>query len=363
MPVIDEVYFFLHTITIMGSGSVRSSIASAIIYLCAATTFVGFLLTRSFYHPAIRLQPQLLAALFFALAAVALRYKPAVGHWLALVTGASVLVWLCREPEFGDPLANAWIALNIPDTDHEAYYILHAKLTILAVWFMTAVIGIATLRLLPLSWTVRRSPIRNRTWPALAISFIVFGVWFSKTAIPYRIAGVVDIADATTIKILHIEKRGLQFHETLVEVRRDGVFRISRNNRRLFEYRFQQTDTSGSVPQPLMQRAFELAASIQSRNMPAGPPKSIRAWNAEGWYFYGEGSRLRLQPFSSEFDTRPPAEIVEFFHQVQALTPNYSSTQQWKDVCLGFCYDPAAGLGALYANQRCFYRRHDYQCY
>lgn len=171
----------------------RTKIATALIYLCAAVTTVGVALTRHSYPNSVLPRfALLLAAMLLVVAGLALRYRPTVGHWIAFVTSTLILTWLCRQPEFGSPIENAWIALNIPDNLHEGYYISDAKLTILAIWFIVVVIGIATLRLVPVNWTIRGLPIRNRTWPPVLLGFIVLGVWFSKSVSPYRIAGVVD---------------------------------------------------------------------------------------------------------------------------------------------------------------------------
>lgn len=165
-----------------------------------------------------------------------------------------------------------------------------------------------------------------------------------------------------TVQVLHVEKRGLQFHEVLVEVSRDAGFRISSDDRRLFEYRFQQIETTGAVPLPLLERALALVEFGQTRNVRTAWPKPLRAWNADGWYFHAEGSPLLS--FSTETDTRPPQEIVEFFQQVEALAPKGSMlSTPTKDVCLGFCYDPAASLGALYTNQRCRRNGNGYRCF
>lgn len=339
----------------------RTKITTSLIYLCAAAAIVGFSLTPDLYYPTTRTHAELFAALLFATAGATLRYKPAVAHWIALVTGVLILVWFYLRPEFGSPIWNSWIVLNIPDNDPHLL-VPHAKLTILAVWLTVAVVGTATLRLLPSNWTVRRFSVRERTWPALVLSFAVLAVWFSKAAIPYRIAGVADVGDAPIIRILHIQKRGLQFHETSIEVSLDGSFLTSRDDRRLFEYRFQGILTSGRVPQSLVMRALNLTASPTLRQIRTGPPTPLRAWNAEGWYFAAEG--IRFQSYSTEIGTRPPGEIVELFSQVETVRPaDGGATYRRKDVCLGFCYDPRAAFGALYANQRCRYDGNRYRCF
>jgi len=46
--------------------------------------------------------------------------------------------------------------------------------------------------------------------------------------------------------------------------------------------------------------------------------------------------------------------LVAVFHEIEGLHP----TAEWgrysiNDVCLGFCYDPLAGLGFIFAADRC----------
>jgi hypothetical protein len=44
---------------------------------------------------------------------------------------------------------------------------------------------------------------------------------------------------------LHVEKHGLQFHETSLAFYRDGQFYLAQNNRRLFQYSFQTSLARG----------------------------------------------------------------------------------------------------------------------
>jgi len=113
---------------------------------------------------------------------------------------------------------------------------------------------------------------------------------------PYRISGAVDYAGRPVLQILHVEKRGLQFHETCIGVwgyrnHADSVS-FSGNDRRLFQYRFQQKLASGELPGPLKDRVGAIIQSSQtpSRNWDAVKP--LRTCNIDGWYFTGEGIGL-----------------------------------------------------------------------
>ena len=66
--------------------------------------------------------------------------------------------------------------------------------------------------------------------------------------------------------------------------------------------------------------------------------------------------RFAVAAFTTENATAPPAELVAFFRGIVETPsdgPRYS--YEVRDVCLGFCYDPQAGLGYRALNQRCRY--------
>lgn len=60
---------------------------------------------------------------------------------------------------------------------------------------------------------------------------------------------------------------------------------------------------------------------------------------------------------------QPPLGLVEVFHGVTVLPLDVQSrSSERRDVCLGFCYDPAAAMGFLYSNQRCFNAGRGWHC-
>ena len=64
-----------------------------------------------------------------------------------------------------------------------------------------------------------------------------------------------------------------------------------------------------------------------------------------------------IAAFTTETATPPPAALVAFFREVEGVpSVGASSNDEVRDVCLGFCYDPKAGLGYRAENQRCAYR-------
>jgi hypothetical protein len=149
---------------------------------------------------------------------------------------------------------------NVPDKDIGSYPVLHAELTILAIALIVVSPAIATLRLIPPHLRFRKLPLCDRIWPAFALSFMVLAFWFSQSVMPYRIPGALD-SEHPILGILHVEKRGLQFHETSIGVFRNYSFYVSRNNRRLLQYRFQQESSWGQLPEPLMRRVQDMIQS------------------------------------------------------------------------------------------------------
>lgn len=293
--------------------------------------------------------------LVFLLASGLVFFRPRVCYSLGLFAGLVALssfIWI-ELSNF--PWANSWIALNFPDKldAWDRQFLTLAKLTILAVGLIIVAITVSLLRLLPVTWVVRRSPVRERTWPVFVVSLLVLAVWFGCCVMPYRLPAIVDFGAGPDLKILHVERRGLQFHETEVAVLlRDGRFGVGRTDRRLFEYRFTGQGASGVMPRTMALSAMALLQSPQLNGMHTLPAKALRTWNAEGWYLLGTKSLLA---FTSEYRSEPPREVVDLFREIEKLPVTGAYWEQTtKDVCLGFCYDPVAALGSVYANSRCF---------
>jgi hypothetical protein len=97
--------------------------------------------------------------------------------------------------------------------------------------------------------------------------------------------------------------------------------------------------------------ALALTQSPELLKLLTGPAKALRSWNAEGWYVVTRSGRVLA--FTSQYGTSPPPEIVHLFHEIEKLPAAQESHWPIRDVCLGFCYDPLAGLGFMYANSRC----------
>ncbi|MGA8539313.1 MAG: hypothetical protein WB566_07415, partial [Terriglobales bacterium] len=204
-------------------------------------------------------------------------------------------------------------------------------------------------RLLPASLVVRKIPVRERTWPALAACFLVITSWYGISASPYRIPLIVDGASAE-LTVLHVEKKNIQFHETAISASRDGRIYVQRNDRRLFQYRFTSHGGSGVLPETITARVRTLAQSTQLRDMRTAPAVALRNINAEGWYIR---TGYKVSAFTNEYGTQPPKEVVDIFHELESVAPAEEELRTVNDICTGFCYDPLAGLGLENMNDRC----------
>jgi hypothetical protein len=335
-----------------------------VLFLCTAVAIVSVFLAapvdpfgvREFpmrEHPVAQIA-LMASPLLFLLASALVLFRPRLGYTVALFAGLvafSCFMWIELSRS---PWANAWIALNLPDGS-DAWgreYVVPAKLSILSVVLTVTSMVLSVLRVLPASWTFRESPVRERTWPVFAVPVLVLAVWFGCSVMPYRLPGMLHMGVGPDLRILHVEKRGLQIHETAVAVFRDGRFGIEQTNRALFQYRFTGHGAIGVMPHTLMSRAMALARSLQLNGLHTPRAKALRAWNAEGWYVLCSESLLA---FTSEYGSEPPREVVDLFRDIEKLPvtdPHQGEAE--KDICLGFCYGPPAALGFVYANHYCY---------
>jgi hypothetical protein len=294
-----------------------------------------------------------IAPVLFAIAAGAVFYRPILAHSTAFA-GLMALPWLYWSLS-DRGLGNVWLMFNLSGREIGMYPPLYAELTIFAIALIVLAIATAGLRLLPVSWQFLELPLCKRTWPAFAISFLVLAIWFSQSVMPYRIPGAVDYFQWPILQILHVEKRGLQFHETCVSVwggpHHPLSATFSGNDRRLLQYRFQQKHSSAQMPEPLVERVRAMVKSFE-RDEESDTVKPLRKWNVDGWYFRAEG--VGLKAYTTDKGPAAPQEIVSLFHDLERIPRSPETQSERRDVCLGFCYDPRSGLGLLYSNHRCF---------
>ena len=336
----------------------KPKILTIVIYVCAAGTLLYSFLRvlrgpgyYAFENPEFewRALACFVSPILFALAAFVVSRDPRLGHVLGAVAGILPMPWLVSEEFAWFQIGNSWIALNYSGPDERTYRVL-AELRILAVTMVVTAMVVSLLRLLPAHWTLRKRPMRERTWPAFAICFGVLATWFGCAVVPYRLPGEVQHSVSPDLRILHVQKRGLQFHETEISTFRDSFY-ISQIDRRLFQYAFESRSFQGDLPASTLKRVTSLSQLPKLRGMPTEFPSALRPWNAEGWYYLGKEAILS---FTSENGIAPPQELVSIFHEMEGLrAADDLGRAPINDVCLGFCYDPLAGLGFMWAADRC----------
>ena len=282
----------------------KAKIASTLIFLfaaaCTAWLFVGF--PRFYWPPTVFVAA---GVLVLVLASAGVFLWPCLSYWLGMLSGLVTLAGFL-EGDFGG-FVNSWIAFNLPES---TVNLLEAKARIIFVAAVVVSTACSVTRLLPSAWMLRRSPVRERTWPAFAVCLLVIALWFGGSASPYRIPLIVDAVGAE-LTLLHVEKRGIQFHETSIRVYRDGKFYLSRNDRRLFQYRFAERIDSGVLPEAVTTTAITMARSTQLKDLRTPPAMALRSHNAEGWYIRTSQTVLA---FNTEYGTKPPKDVVDLFH-------------------------------------------------
>jgi hypothetical protein len=298
-----------------------------------------------------------LAPLLFAFASGAVSFRPKIAHAVALlgIVAAPSLYNSLKDNGMG----NVWLVFNQPN-DRFSYYPPWIVPGICSVAFVALAAATAVLRLLPARMQFWKSPVSSRTWPAGVFSLGVLVVWFSQSVMPYRIPGALDYSSWPILQILHIEKRGLQFHETRVSISgrswrgnydpREVVF--SGNDRRLLRYRFAERYAYGQLSGPLVERIRAALQASKEVKADADIVKPIREWNADRWYVNPQGGSLKI--YGAANGSLPPKEIVDLFNDLERLPQSNQSQSERRDVCLGFCYDPLSEMGYLFANHRCF---------
>jgi hypothetical protein len=234
----------------------------------------------------------------------------------------------------------------MPDSSQE---ILVAKLKIaVAISALIATVLSATL-LLPARWIIRRRSVRDRFWPAIAVSMIATLFWYFISVSPYRIPLIVD-GVSPILTIFHVNKNGRQFHETSVSIYQNGRVYSFHDDRRVFQYRFPVHTGLAELPQNNSTREVAFALAEELGKVDTAAPVRLRSKDAEGWYVR---TSRHLLAFSSEDGALPPSKLFTVFRDLEAVAPTTKASDERKDICFGFCYDPLAGLGIVYVNDRC----------
>ena len=336
----------------------RDKVVTVGLYLCMGTSLIVMMHNLDLLAAAKASLPWeraaelalLLSLPVLLLACVRAFFRLRAAHILGLVASLLVLPWLVLwERYIGHWGSSSWIRLNLPDEDVMGT-LAFAEWKILATALAVLVLGYSLLRLLPEHWTWRGRPLCRRTWPAVVLSLLVMAAWYATSVSPYRVPIIVDPL-YPEYRILHVEKEGLQFRETSVEVWRDRRFAVTRTQRRLFQYRFPQATSFDVITAEAEEPLLAFGQSPELRDLRGPRPAPLRGWSDEGWYV--SGPRAGPVGFTRSSGETPPRELVEVFRRIEALPVTASTTGYGKDVCLGFCYDPLAGLGIVYVNQRC----------
>ena len=298
----------------------------------------------------------LLCALSYMLAAVYQirfsRFSAALALFPSVLQFALAVRYEYLARTFG---FSSWLLLNSCEE--------HVRQTGAQTLTLTACSGVvlivSLIRLLPQRWRFFRSPANEALWISWCLCFAALCVWYVSSLGPY-VDPVIADNFAADIRILHVKKRGLQFHETSFALYRDGRVWCEQTDRRLFAYRIRSYQGGFSVTQDKQQISTDLKLNrgIPSDTPPARP---LRSWNAEGWYVLNGD----VWAYTTENGRKPPQEVVSLFESLRSRAAamdvhleNYDQLDP-RDICLGFCYDPLAGLGIKYLNQRC----RDDRCY
>lgn len=348
-----------HAVVVLYSGS---AVATVAVFVAQRMDASGSRWLPAGGHP---LSQFALAAsmVAFILAAALVSSRPLLGHSGAFIAALLSFISLAWRELSELAWANSWLLLNVPDKDVSGFYqgpgiftFAHgvdlplASATILAVALAVISLVFSGLRLLPESWAVGRLRVRERVWPAFAASGFVLVAWYGCSVRPYRIPAKLNHTFPAALQILHVEKRGLEVRETAIRVFKDGKFERWQRTRRLFAYRFGGQAASGVLPGSLRLRALALADALPA-DVRTPPPKVLTAWNAEGWYVL---TSERLLSYTSEYHSASPPEVVALFRDVEKSPATRAYPRHIeKDICFGFCYDPAAALGFAYENQHC----------
>ncbi len=336
----------------------KQQIKTCIFYLCAASSSVCLLLYLLTSLPEAYRSTQfaLIAnACAFLIASVILFRESRISNWLGLISGLGALYWFYGV-EFGYsfPALNTWVTFNLPDAAAASSQdILIAKLKIAFAITALAATAISATRLLPAQWIMRKRPIRDRVWPALAICALAALFWYALSVSPYRIPWIVD-AVSPEITLLHVEKNGSQFHETSVSIFSDGLVYLSHNDRKLFRYRFPIYAGSAVLLEDNTTRAAASELGRQLGDSATAPAVRLRSKKAEGWYVRIQHTHVLA--FTTEYATQPPAQVIAVFQSLASAVPGTKYQGDAKDICFGLCYDPVAGLGLQYMNDRCGYQ-------
>jgi hypothetical protein len=221
---------------------------------------------------------------------------------------------------------------------HSAFFI--AALTILAVSTLVAATAFSALRMTPRAWRIGKLCLRDRAWPGFAVTFLFVVTWYLTAVTPYQIP-ISDIHQIRfLVSVLHVQKHGLQLHETRLAFYRDGQFYLAQYDRRLFQYSFQRNLARGVLTEDWFRLLNGLANSPPDiRGSDVSSYVLPKTWNADRWFISIQGRAGRELIYKDA--SVVPKEVLSLFYAAQKLPQEWTKQETARDVCLGFCYDPA----------------------
>ncbi len=334
----------LPTIAAVTPARRKSEILAAVIYLSAALTMLLYLrvyfywIRDSWVQNFHEIVPLLGGAMLFVSSIRVFRVLR-FADLIALV--GALLAWpYFRLVAFPKYTFSPWLIFNLGGESSALHFAhLIGTLTILAASTLVAATAFSALRVTPNAWRIGKISIRDRAWPGFAVTFLFVVTWYLRAVTPYQIP-IFDIHQhLPDISVLHVEKHGLQFHETSLAFYPDGQFFFAQNDRRLFQYSFQTRWARGVLTKDgfrlldaLVNSPPEFTGSEVSSYV---PPKT---WNADRWFVSTKGS---VTEKSVNIDaSEVPNEVRALFYETQKLPQEWTRQGTARDVCLGFCYNP-----------------------
>jgi hypothetical protein len=305
------------------------------IFICSAAS-ITFALLRAPTHLGVAGIVATAGVVFFLVAFILAWSRPGAGYILGIFAGVAALPWFVLTEMSSAPM-NSWVALNGPDGlfPGQAELTAIARLRILSIALIVVAIVSSSIRLLPAALLLGNRPLYLLTWPAFFVSALALIPWFMHSAVPYRTPIIAD-GVRPELRIVHAEKRGLRIHEAGLSLFKDGKVYVSRDDRRLFQYRFQTQDSVCVISPALLERV-KIAMSVAELSK-AGTKHTwtLQSWNADGWYVAPAGSQFIA--FTSEDRLKPPHEVSELFDELLKMPLVNERSYSVSDICLGFCY-------------------------
>jgi hypothetical protein len=283
------------------------------LFLCAGIG-IGVLMT---YRMVDWLNPAGLALAVSSLAlvgaAVLVVWKRQAARWLGLVASAVAAVMFVRLEVITG--WNSWVCLNLDDAAFEPQVVK----TLVKVRLMTPALVVIALS----------NGLFRRAWLRFGAPIVVLGAWYVYSVTLYRVPGHIGDGIPPEFRLVHFEKRGLRIQETAIAVFRDGKVWTIRQDRRLFQYQFEQRVSLGA----LEHRTAAIVHAAAIWRLQTGPVKRLSAWDTEAWCVaLNDG---RVFKFAA-----PPREVEAMFDEIERLPRFEQSPRHVRDVCLGFCYKP-----------------------